>query len=114
MAQIFEFIESYSSDALKIQTKKNIGLVVFEDKINGKFCLIFDVDISNKTIRYTPYNRRDPNDSQLAGLINENRDKFEKMGKIVDLMEFIKDVIPIITNYCVNSSIFVSPLWNNS
>lgn len=100
MSNIFEFIESYKENGLNIQTKPSTGLVIFEDKTYGKFCLVIDVDSTKKTMNIKPYNSKDPNDLQLAGLINK-KNKFNKISKIVDLMDFIKDVLPIITYYCV-------------
>jgi ubiquitin-conjugating enzyme E2 Q len=100
MSHLFDFIESYKESGLNIQTKPSIGLVMFEDKINGKFCLMIDVDDTKKTMSIRAHNPKDPNDSQLAGLIN-NKNKFTKLSKIVDLMDFIKEVLPIITNFCV-------------
>ena len=100
MSQIFEFIQTYENSGLNIQTKPANGLVIFEDKIQGKFCMIFDVDVKKKTMDIKPYNPKDPNDSQLSGLINK-KNKFNKISKIIDLMEYVKDIIQVITNYCV-------------
>ncbi len=98
MAQIFEFIESYNNFALKVDTDPDSSLVTFEDKVTGKFCLKLTID--KKKLIIEPNDVLNANDMQLAGIINE-KGKFNKISKILDLMEFIKDKISNVTNYCI-------------
>jgi ubiquitin-protein ligase len=102
MSKIFDFIESYEDDKLTITVDKDRNIVTFNDKHLGPFNLIFDINDTNLEIK--PVNPKNPNDFQLAELIFLNK-KFNKVNKIIELMEFIQETIPEITNYCVGCGI---------
>jgi ubiquitin-protein ligase len=101
MAQIYDFINTYNEqNTFNIKTSLEDNLVIITDKILGSFSLQLVIDSKKQTMDIEPYNNKNPNDAQLSGLINK-KGKFKKISKIADLMEYITESIPIITNYCV-------------